>query len=67
MKGVDVIFPRRIDMWNDRASTRIGKELEKVRRYEQTAGPFGKLRAGSSAAPLAMRLQGPFDYAQGRG
>ena len=60
-------FPRRIDMWNDRASKRIGKELEKVRRYEQTAGPFGKLRAGSLTVPLAMRLQGPFDLLSGAG
>jgi hypothetical protein len=32
--------------------------MEKVlAHYEQTAGPFDKLRAGSSTAPLAMRLR----------
>ncbi len=40
--------------------------MEKVRRCEQTAGPFDRLRAGSSTAPLAIRLRGPFDYAQGQ-
>src|SRR5216683_629575 len=39
---------------------------KKYRHYEQTAGPFDRLRAGSSTAPLAMRLRGRFDYAQGQ-
>jgi hypothetical protein len=31
--------------------------MEKVRHYKQTAGPFDRLRADSSTAPLAMRLR----------
>src|SRR5216683_3160272 len=30
---------------------------KKYRHYEQTAGPFDRVRAGSSTAPLAMRLR----------
>ena len=40
----------------------LKKFLETVLAHEQTAGPFDKLRAGSSTAPLAMKLRGPFDW-----
>src|SRR5258708_5825765 len=33
------------------------KICRKYRQYEQTAGPFDRLRAGSSTSPLAMRLR----------
>jgi hypothetical protein len=33
------------------------KNVERVAAYERTAGPFDRLRAGSSTAPLAMRLR----------
>jgi len=55
--SVIVYAPRCIDIESDVGLEQKAKDVEKQWHYKQTAGPFDKLRAGPSTAPLAMRLR----------